>query len=164
MLPFFYSNISVLFLHFSLLEHGLAKNCLRHPKRQARISEFLEGVWMRFRRNDLSLYRDVTSPFFVQNKNVIGRKNATVEQREASLKKGTEFLCEKELHVWYELVQCLDKKLVLFLRPCKGKESKAWEILCKSFKSAKRPRLQKLISSLTSIRKKANVSAVDYIT
>ena len=64
------------------------------------------------------------------------------------------------MHVWYELVQCLDKKLVLFLRPYIRKGSKAWEILCKRFKSAERPRLQQL----TSIRKKANDSAVDYIT
>ena len=42
------------------------------------------------------------------------RNIATVEQREASLKKGREILGEKELHVWYELVQCLDKKSVFF--------------------------------------------------
>ena len=92
------------------------------------------------------------------------RNNATVDQREASLRKGREILDEKELHVWYELVQCLDKKSVLFLRPYKGKGSKAWEILCKRFKSAERPRLQQLISDLTSIRMKTNESVVDYIT
>ena len=92
------------------------------------------------------------------------RNNATEEQREASLRKGIEILGEKELHVWYELVQCLDKKSVLFLRPYKGKGSKAWEILCKMFKSAERPRLQQLISDITSIRMKANESVVDYIT
>ena len=42
------------------------------------------------------------------------RNNATVKQRAASLRKGREILGEKELHVWYELVQCLDKKSVLF--------------------------------------------------
>ena len=56
------------------------------------------------------------------------------------------------------------QKLVLFLRPYKGKGSRAWEILCKRFKSAERPRLQQLISDLTSIRMKANESVVDYIT
>ena len=58
----------------------------------------------------------------------------------------------------------LDKKSVLFLRPYKGKGSKAWEVLCKRFKSAERPRLQQFISDLTSIRMKANESVVDYIT
>ena len=84
------------------------------------------------------------------------RNNATVQQIEASLRKGREILGEKELHVWYELV--------LFLRPYKGEGSKAWEILCKRFKSAERPRLQQLISDLTSIRMKANETVVDYIT
>ena len=84
------------------------------------------------------------------------RNIATVEQREASLRKGREILGEKELHVWYELVQCLDKKSVLFLKPYKSKGSKAWEILCKRFKSAERPRLQQLISEITSMRMKAN--------
>ena len=92
------------------------------------------------------------------------RSNATVEQREASLRKGREILGEKELHVWYELVQCLDKKTILVLRPYKGKGIKDWEILCKRFKSAERPRLQQLISDLTAIRMKANDSVVDYIT
>ena len=92
------------------------------------------------------------------------RIDATVEQRVATLRKGREILEEKELHVWYELVQCLVKKSVLFSRPYKGKGSKAWKILCKRFKSAERPRLQQLISVLTSIRIKANESVVDYIT
>ena len=61
-------------------------------------------------------------------------------------------------------MQCSDKKIVLFLRPYKSKESKAWEILCKRFKSFERPRLQQLISDSTSIRIKANESVVDYIT
>ena len=52
----------------------------------------------------------------------------------------------------------------MFLRPYKGKGSKAWEILCKKFKSAERPRLQQLISDLTSIRLKANEGIVEYIT
>ena len=52
----------------------------------------------------------------------------------------------------------------MFLKPYKGKGSKAWEILCKSFKSAERPRLQQFISDLTSIRMKTNESVVDFIT
>ena len=81
----------------------------------------------------------------------IVRNNATVEQREASLRKRREILEKKEQHVW-------------FLRPYKGKGSKAWEDLCRRFKSAERPNLQQLISDLISIRMKANESVVDYIT
>ena len=66
--------------------------------------------------------------------------------------------------IWYELVQCLDKKSVLFLRPYWGKRSEAWSVLCQRFKSFEGPRLQKLISNLTSLRKYDNESIVDYIT
>ena len=89
------------------------------------------------------------------------RNHATVEQREESLTKGRETFCEEEWHIWYELIQCLDKKSVLFSRPYKDKGSNALEILCKSFKSAERSRLQQLISDLTSIRMKANESVID---
>ena len=68
------------------------------------------------------------------------------------------------MHVWYELVQRLDENSVLFLRPYKGKGGKTWEILCKMFTSAERPRLQQLISDFTSIRMKSNESVVYYIT
>ena len=70
---------------------------------------------------------------------------------------------EKQMAIWYELVQCLDKS-VLFLRPYRGKGSEAWSVLCKRFKSFERPRLQKLISDLTNLRKYNNESIVDYIT
>ena len=66
--------------------------------------------------------------------------------------------------IWYELVQCLDKKSVLFLRPYRGKGSEAWSLFCKRFKRFERPRLQKLISDLTNLRKYNNESTVDYIT
>ena len=62
------------------------------------------------------------------------------------------------------MVHCLEKKSVLFLRPFIGKGRKAWEFLCKRFKSAERPKLQQLISDLTTIRMKAYESVVDYIT
>ena len=66
--------------------------------------------------------------------------------------------------IWYELVQCLDKKSVLFLRPYRGMGSEAWSVLCKNFKSFERPRLRKLISGLTNMRKYNNESIVDYIS
>ena len=67
------------------------------------------------------------------------------------------------MSISYEIVQCLDKKSVLFLRPCRGKGSEAWSVMCKRCKSFERPRLQKLISDLTNLRKYNNESIVDYI-
>ena len=40
------------------------------------------------------------------------------------------------------------QKSVFFSRPYKGKGSKAWEILCKMFKSAERPRREKMFVSI----------------
>ena len=65
--------------------------------------------------------------------------------------------------IWYELVQCLDKKSVL-LRSYRGKRSEAWSVLCKRYKSLERLRLQKLMSDLTKLRKYSIEKSVDYIT
>ena len=78
--------------------------------------------------------------------------NASSDQKQAALDKEKEIFEEKELHIWYELLQALDKKSVLFLRPYKGNGSKAWDVLRKKFKSFERPRLQKLISELTTLK------------
>ena len=60
-------------------------------------------------------------------------------------------------------MQALDKKSVLFLRPYKGNGNKAWDVLRKKFKSFERPRLQKLISELTNLKKKSNETVIDYL-
>ena len=77
---------------------------------------------------------------------------------------GKQIFDKKQTAIWYELVHCLDKKSVLILRPYRGKGSEAWSVLCKRFNSFERPRLQKLISDLTNLRKNNNKSIVDYIT
>ena len=66
--------------------------------------------------------------------------------------------------MWYELVQALDKTSVLFLRPHKGDGTRAWDVLCKRFKSFERPQLHKLIAQLTSLKKTSSESIVDYLT
>ena len=71
-----------------------------------------------------------------------------------------EIFDEKQMSIWYELVQCPDKKSGLFLREYRGKGSEAWSVLCKRFKKFERPRLQKLISDLTNLRKYNNESIV----
>ena len=61
------------------------------------------------------------------------RPNASSDQKQAAIDKGKEIFEEKQLHIWYKLEQALDKKSVLFLRPYKGKGSKAWDVLRKRF-------------------------------
>ena len=61
--------------------------------------------------------------------------NASSDRKQAAIDKRKEVFEEKQLHIWYELVQALDKKSVLFLRPNKGNGSKAWDVLRKKFKS-----------------------------
>ena len=62
------------------------------------------------------------------------------------------------------MVQCLDKKSLLFVRSYKGDGPAAWKALCDRFRSFERPRLQQLIEKLTSLRKDQNETIVDYIT
>ena len=63
------------------------------------------------------------------------RIDATVEQRVATLRKGREILEEKELHVWYELVQCLVKNLFCFQDPIKAREVRLGKFCAKGSKA-----------------------------
>ena len=103
------------------------------------------------------------------------RNNSSEEQRRQAIekgseeleeggKKGREELEEKKRTLWYELVQALDKTSVLFLSPHKGDGNRAWDVLCKRFKSFERPQLHKLIAQLTSLRKTSSESIEDYLT
>ena len=60
------------------------------------------------------------------------------------------------MQIWYELV--------LYLRPYKGDGSQAWDVLTKRFRSFERPRLQKLVSELSSLVKRDDESLIEYIT
>ena len=52
------------------------------------------------------------------------RGRPSQEQIDAADRKGKEIFDEKQMAICYELVQCLDKKSVLFLRPYRGKDLK----------------------------------------
>ena len=92
------------------------------------------------------------------------RNNSSEEQRRQAIENGWEELEEKTKILWYELVQALDKSSVLFLRPYKGDGTRAWDVLCKRFKSFEKPQLHKLMAKLTSLRKIFSESIVDYLT
>ena len=92
------------------------------------------------------------------------RNNSSEEQRRQAIEKGREELEEKKKTLWYELVRALDKTSVLFLRPHKGDGTRAWDVLCKRFKSFERPQLHKLIAQLTSLRKTSSEIIVDYLS
>ena len=79
------------------------------------------------------------------------RPNASRDQKQAAIDKGKEIFEEKQLNIWYELVQALDKKSVL--RPYEGNGSKAWDVLRKRSENFERPRLQKLPSEFTNFEK-----------
>ena len=90
--------------------------------------------------------------------------NYSEEQRRQAIEKGWEELEEKKKTLWYKLDQVLDKTSVLFLRPHKGDGTRAWDVLCKRFKSFKRRQLHKLIAQLTRLRKTSTESIVNYLT
>ena len=62
--------------------------------------------------------------------------------------------------MWYELDSALDKQSVLYLRPYKEDGAQAWDVLTKRFRSFERPRLQKLVSELTSLVKRDDESLI----
>ena len=64
----------------------------------------------------------------------------------------------------FEILQCLDKKSVLFLRSYIRKESEAWNVLCRRFQSFDKPFLQKLIMNFKNLWKYSNENIVIYIT
>ena len=92
------------------------------------------------------------------------RSGSSREERQVADENAAEIFADKKYKIWCELVQCLDKKSLLFVRSSKGDGPAAWKALCDRFKSFERPRLQQLIEKLTSLRKDQNETIVDYIT
>ena len=60
-------------------------------------------------------------------------RNDSEEQRMQAIEEGREELEEKRT-LWYEIAEALDKT-VLFIRPQKGDGTRAWDVLCRRFKS-----------------------------
>ena len=91
------------------------------------------------------------------------RSSSSREERQEANKKAAEVFADKKYQIWCELVQCLDKKSLLFVRSHKGDVPAAWKALCDRLKSFDRPRLQQLTKELTLFRKDQNEIIVDYI-
>ena len=112
----------------------------------------------------LKLYKvlDVSSTFedYVPST----RPNASRAEKDAAIAKGREICKEKQMQIWYELVLLLDKQSVLCLRPYEGDGAQAWDVLTKRFRSFERPRLQKLVSKLTSLVQRDDDNLIEYIT
>ena len=91
-------------------------------------------------------------------------RNASRAKKGAAIAKGRGVFTEKQMQICYKLVSALDKQSVLYLRPYKGDWAQAWYALTKRFLSFERPRLQKLVSELTSLVKRDDESLIEYIT
>ena len=92
------------------------------------------------------------------------RSSSTREERHEANEKAAEVFADKKYKIWCELIQCLDKKSLLFVRSQKCDGPASGKALCDRFKSFERPRLQQLIEKLTSFRKDQYETIVDYIT
>ncbi len=68
----------------------------------------------------------------------------------------------KQYQVWCELIQCLDRKSVMIVRPYKPNGTKAWDILNEHYRSGEKPRVQMLMNKLTNIRLE-NESITNYL-
>ena len=67
------------------------------------------------------------------------RNNYLEGQCRQPIEKGRDESEEKKRTLCYELVQALDKTSVLFLRPRKSDGTRAWNVMCKRFKSVATP-------------------------
>ena len=85
-------------------------------------------------------------------------------KRAQAVNKGREEIEQRKRTGWYKLVQGLDKRSVLLLRPHKSDNTTTWDKLWKKFKTFEGPQLHKLISELTSLKKNIYESIVDYLT
>ena len=92
------------------------------------------------------------------------RPNASRADKDAAIDKGREIFKEKQMQICYEFVSALDRRSVLYFRPYNGHGAQAWAVLTKRFHSFERPRLQKLVSELTSLVKRDDKSLIVYIT
>lgn len=70
---------------------------------------------------------------------------------------------KKNKRVWCELIQFLDKKSVMLVRLHKNEGQEAWASLMSHFKGTERPRIQHLLSQLTSLRMGATETMPDYL-
>ena len=66
--------------------------------------------------------------------------------------------------VWCELVQCLDKASINFIRGHKPNGTAAWTALTKLHKTTERPRVQSLMTQLTSLKMTSGKKVTDYLT
>ena len=94
----------------------------------------------------------------------VSERTYLIQREDAAIAKGRKIFKEKQMQRRYELVSALDKQSVLYLRPYKRDGAQAWDALTERFRSFERPRLQKLVSELTSLFKRDDESLIDYIT
>ena len=71
---------------------------------------------------------------------------------------------DQKEELWYELVQCLDKKSIMLIRSKKGDGAETWKVLKSRFKSSERPRIQNLFTNLINISMGQNETVVDYLS
>ena len=73
-------------------------------------------------------------------------------------------LAKLQYMVWCELVQCLDKGSINFIRGHKPNGTAAWAALTKLHKSTERPRVQSLMSQLTGLKMTTGEKVTEYLT
>ena len=92
------------------------------------------------------------------------RGRPSQEQIDAADRKGKVIFDKKQMAIWYELVQCLDKKSVLFLRPYREKDLKLGTCCVRGLKVLRGRVYKNQNLILTNLRKYNNESIVDCIT
>jgi len=87
-----------------------------------------------------------------------------LEKTEPEGENTQDVLNEKHREIWYQLVQCVDRKSLKVIRPEKPDGAKAWIRLKDQFKSTERPRVHQLLHKLTNLKLLSGESILDYLT
>ena len=69
------------------------------------------------------------------------KPNASEEAELRNKQQAREKFDELKMRVWCEIIQSLDKRSSMFLRPYKEDGPKAWAVMCDRYRSCEQPRL-----------------------
>ena len=104
---------------------------------------------------DRCLSNEIETPAFEENETVANKSKR--EKEEAAL-------ARQKYMVWCELIQCLDKASINFIRGQKPDGPAAWRALVNKFKSTERPRIHSLLAKMTSLSMGSEENVSEYLT
>ena len=85
------------------------------------------------------------------------------EETDANFSSGQNKLKKKRFVVWWELVQCLDRKSLSLVETAKPNSTQAWKLSQVCFKGQEPPPIHQLLKKLTNLRMNSRECMGDYL-